>query len=335
MSARRARTATVVRSIGIGVERGIAPAPRVAERYVALDRLRDQLDGIVWAPLRLGGERRARPVSPRLPYALVLHLACAARTTSDHDAPLDAVAVPLDVDGLGSFLGADPDAVGGVVGALRHAGVVHAVGATTADAVPAAVALAPALLGPAPRCAALAWEQVALATAGSPSAWVAAHVLAERLAPDEWTPMPRSALERTLGCGVSGVRSALERLTTARVIERREQRGGVSAYRFAPGVFAPGGIAPGVGRQGGGEPSRIGAVPTRPTPTPLTRPHPAPSAVSAAAAPAPPPAAAADTGVRLTVGGVEFDVPPGLRVRVELGPDGRPQISLVPVATAG
>lgn len=291
-------------------QHGIVQAPRVADCYVALDQLREYVDRVEWAPLRLSGERRTRPASPRLLHALVLHLAYAARGASDPGAPLDAVAVPLDVDGLASFLGTDADGVAGALGALQHAGVVHGAGPVGADRLPRAVSLTTALLGPAPRCAALDWGRVALATAGSPSAWVAAHVLAERLVLHEWTPMPRSALERTLGCGVSGVRSALERLTTAGVVERREQRGGVSAYRFVAAASEPE-----TGRQGGDGRPRM-------------HPHMHPRMHET-------PAAAPDTGVRLTVGGVELDVPPGLRVRVELGPDGRPQISLVPVAAAG
>lgn len=323
VTARRTGTGTVVRSLGVMPERGIVPVLRVADRYVALDRLRASADRIEWAPLRLGGEPRARPTSPRLPQALVLHLAAAARSASDDAAALATVSIPLELDVLASFLGTDADAVAGALGALQRAGVVHGVGHEAgrgADQRPEAVALAGELLGPAPRCAGLGWSRVALATAGSPSAWVAAHVLAERLAPDEWTPMPRSALEHTLGCGVSGVRSALERLATAGVVERREQRGGVSAYRFAPALFEHAG-------QGRGAPlgdPRL-APPDRSTPAPTAR---------AVASPLVPPAMvmAADTGVRLTIGGVELDVPAGLRVRVDVGADGKPQISLVPVA---
>ncbi|GJG89168.1 hypothetical protein tb265_43490 [Gemmatimonadetes bacterium T265] len=301
---------------------------------MVLDRLRDGVDWIEWAPLRLAGERRGAPASPRLPHALVLHLAHAARAASAPDLPLDAVDTPCDVDGLASMLGTDPDAVVGALRALEQAGVVRGV-AGAGGRLPTAAALAPALLGPAPRCAALDWGRVALATVGAPSAWVAAHVLAERLAPHEWTPMPRSALERALGCGVSGVRSALERLTTAGVVERREQRGGVSAYRFAPSLVEARVDAWG----GAGERWTDEAPAPRST---LRAPSPVGQAAAAVATPPPstptasaPSVVGANTGVRLSVGGVELEVPPGLRVRVEVGPDGTPQISLVPVASAG
>ncbi len=317
MSARRVRSPGVVRSVGVVAERRIAPAEHGAARYVALERLRDHVDRVEWAPLRMTGERRTRPASPRLPHALVLHLAQLARGASARDAALDAVVVPVDVDALAPLLGTDTDGVAGALAALQRAGVVHARDA----AIATAVALDASLLGPDPRCAALDWARLAFVTAGSPSAWVAAHVLAERLAPDEWTPMPRSALERALGCGVSGVRGALDRLTAATVIERREQRGGVSAYRFAAALQ-------------GRAAAEVRSVAVAGAPTgPVGRGREAPPAAPAVPAGARPTAAAA-TGVRLTVGGVELEVPAGLRVRVELGPDGTPQISLVPVAPA-
>lgn len=290
----------VVRAIGVRPERSAAPAARPAERFVAVDRLRERLDQVNWPPLRLAGSdgRRGPAPSPRLPHALVLHLAHAARGASAPEVPLDAVPVRPDVPALASFLGVDAPVVAGALDALCEGALLEAGPGAAADAV----TLAPALLAPAPRGAALDWARVALATAGSPSAWLAAHVLAERLAPGEWTPVPRSALEHALGCGVSGVRGAVDRLAAAGVVERREQRGGVSAYRFATTPAVPPAALP-------------SAVPSPALASPLVPPP---------AVPAGSPA----TGVRLTIGGVDLDVPAGLSVRIELGPDGRPRIAL-------
>ena len=337
MTARRIAGAGVVRSIGVAA-RDVVPIPiaQADARYVALDRMREQIDRVEWAPLRLSGAERSRPASPRVPHALVLHVAHAARLASVDDGSLADVPVVLDVGALAGYVGADEDGVAGTLRALWQAGAlraadrtsVHGTGVpgTTPDALPPAVTLAPTLLGPAPRCAALDWDRLALATAGAPSAWVAAHVLAVRLVLDEWTPMPRRALEHTLGCGVSGVRSALERLTVAGVVERREQRGGVSAYRFSSAMHAAG--APGQGADVPRQPSRQPAQhPTPPAPPQVTP-------AGAAAAPTAPAAPAAPaTGVRLTVGGVDLDVPSGFRVRIEIGADGTPQIMLAPAAT--
>ena len=305
----------MVRSVGAAVEREITPlaTPRAADRWVALDRMQEVLHRIEWAPLRLSGETRTRPASPRLPQALVLHLAHLGRLASGRDAAVAGVPIPLELGALASFLGTDDAGAAAAVRALQQAGVVHTVGRGAYDGLSATVALGPALLGAAPRCAALDWSGLALATAGSPSAWVAAHVLAERLVLDEWTPMPRSALERTFACGVSGVRSALDRLTTAGVVERREQRGGVSAYRFSPALYAPTVRARGAPAVGD---------------APVVEPGVGPAQVASSNV-------AAATGVRLSVGGVELDVPAGLRVRVELGADGTPQITLVPAAPPG
>ena len=346
------RSSGVIRSIGTVTETGDRPQPTPAagERFVALDRMRAQIERLEWAPLQLTSAARGRPPSPRVPQALLLHLAHAARLASASDAAVAGlsiaeIAVAVDTSALAGFLGADDESVAAALRALLHADALQAgpdtarearpttrrpssldahpglsVGTSAPDVLrrtlPGTVTLAPTLLGPPPRCAALDWSGLALATAGAPSAWVAAHVLAERLVLDEWTPMPRSALEHTLGCGVSGVRSALERLTVAGAVERREQRGGVSAYRFSAELRAAAG-------QGGGVP-RV----SPPSPPRLAAPA-APRAVTASSMPLAAPA----TGVRLSVGGVELDVPAGLRVRVEIGADGMPQITLVPAAT--
>jgi hypothetical protein len=306
-----------------------APAAPAGGRYVSLDALRAALDGAEWAPLRLATGGRERPASPRLPHALLLHLAQAARecTGVAAGAAPSIAPTPLrpDLPRLEALLGADRALVAGALDALARAGLVEAGDASD----PAGhLRLTAAALGADPRCAALDWRALAAATAGSPTAWVAAHALAERLTPYDWTPVPRGGLERVLGCGVSGVRAALERLAAAEVVERREQRGGVSVYRFTD-------LAWGAGGEGAptGAPAR--AFAPAPPSAPARRVH-APDAAGRAApgaatpTPGAPPAATGEAaaGVRLVVGGVELELPAGCRARVVIGADGRPTVTL-------
>lgn len=318
--------------------RQIVPAPAVplGGRYVSLDALRAALDAVEWAPLRLVSGRGERPASPRLPQALLLHLAQHAReqASAAGDAATSAASIAhtatrADLSRLEALLGAERAIVAEILDALQRAGLVDdAIGGPGIGAGPA-VRLTPAVLGADPRCTALDWRTIATVTAGSPSAWVAAHALAERLDPYDWTPVARGGLEQALGCGVSGVRAALERLVSAELLERREQRGGVSVYRFTD-------LAWGRGR---------GAAPV---PVPMLPAHAVPSDTGRSVAPVrpstpppvtPPPLAHGGTqpvvgptpggGVRLVIGGVELELPAGCRAQVAIGPDGRPTISLV------
>ena len=300
----------MTRARGVGRTGGgalalVAPAPAAralgarALGYVALDPLRAALDALDWAPLRLAAGRAARPLSPRLPHALALHLALAAREAGG--------AVVPDRTRLAAMLGASAAQLGGALDALVRAGVV-VVSAGHGEAV----ALAAAVLGPAPRCAALDWGALAAATAGSPSAWVAAHALAERLERYQWTPVPRAELEYTLGAGASGARAALDRLVAAGAVERREQRGGVSGYRFTEWAWGGGGVPVTSAVATAGPPVAVASDVVSS----------GGAAVRAAAEPA--------SGVRLVVGGVEVEVPAGLRARVEIGADGRPTLTLLP-----
>jgi hypothetical protein len=290
-----------------------APAAAPGSAFVVLDALRAHLDGVEWAPLRLASGRPVRAASPRLPHALALHLAHAARATAD------GLVVP-DLPHLAALVGADVPQLAGALEALTRGGVVLPAGATGSP-----VRLAPAVLGPAaPRGAALDWDAVAVATAGSPSAWIAAHALAERLERYRWTPVPRADLEQALGAGASGARGALDRLVAGGVVARREQRGGVSVYQFEDALWQAG-SAPVLGGVGGGR--------TAPAPAPQTAEHAvAQHAGATRASPGAGPGAAPAPGLRLVVGGVEVEVPAGLRARVELGADGRPTLTLLPGA---
>lgn len=289
-----------------------APESERASGFVALDRLRGAVEGVDWARVRLGREGRggegartgAFRASPRLPHALVLHLAHAGRGDGRPNGRGDETT-------LGGLLGADPAVVRDTLGALAGAGVVRGDGGT--------YAVDPALFGPAPACAGLDWGFIALATAGAPSAWVGAHVLAERLAPDAWVPLPRAVLEDALGCQLSGLRAALDRLVAAEVLERRPQRGGVSAYRFAARAW--GGAGEGAAAGPVAPPTPVRATPARETRE--ARVQPTLVAPPAAAAPVPTPA-----GVQLVVNGVQLDLAAGVSARVDVGPDGRPQITI-------
>ena len=68
------------------------------------------------------------------------------------------------------------------------------------------------------------------------------HREAALLDRDGWTPVSRRVLEQALGCGTSGLRAALDRLVAADIIARREQPGGVSAFRFTDAAQAPQGV---------------------------------------------------------------------------------------------
>jgi len=304
--------------------RQVAPAtPAVSDaRYVSLDALRAALEGADWAPLRLAGQRRERPASPRLPHALALHLAQHARElarTAADAASLAATDVDPDLARLEALVGADRAVVTNALEGLERAGVLDRAGQGTMPAF--GVRLAPMVLGPAPRCDGLDWRGIATATAGSPSAWVAAHALAERLDPFDWMPVARGGLELALGCGVSGVRGALERLVSADLLERRGQRGGVSVYRFTDAAWGrgrgDGGYAFATSVQtsrGDAHRATVGAV------------GPQSSGMSGAAPPVVD--VAAGRGVRLVLGGVELELPAGCRAQVVVGADGRPTISL-------
>jgi hypothetical protein len=290
------------------------PAAAPAPRFVDLAALAAAV-GPGWAPVRLAeSPPRGRTVSPRLPHAVALHLALEARQMAD--GPLGAV-VP-DVARLAGQLGTHEPAVADALDALRRAGVLHpAPPAATADGM-AGVALAPAVLVAARRCAALLdWPAVAFALAGSPTGWVAAHVLAERLEPGTWTHLPHRAVEEALG-GVAAMRTGLAAVCRAGLVEQEARPGKSTAYRFASRWLAPDGSAP-ARRTPAAAPAARG-----PSPIP---------------APAPPaPSAAADAGTRLVIGGVTFRVPageevevqPGLRVVAGLGADGLPVVRLEP-----
>ncbi len=315
MSTRGRRTAPGALARGGTALRSVAPAPiaPAGGRYASLDALRAALDDAEWAPLRLASERRQRPASPRLPHALLLHLAQQARELAGGAPSIAQTVVRPDLPRLEALLGTDRTLVAGAVDALRRAGLVL-------DADADGLQLAAAALGADPRCAALDWRALATATAGSPTAWVAVHALAERLDPYDWTPVPRGGLELALGCGVSGVRGALERLVSADVVARREQRGGVSVYRFTD--FA---------RGRGGAAAQPGTRPATSLPAPAAAPG-AHTRRAPASRPAegPHPAAGGhtETGVRLVVGGVELEIPSGCRAQVVIGADGRPTITL-------
>ncbi|MBV9880672.1 MAG: hypothetical protein JO180_09260 [Gemmatirosa sp.] len=273
---------------------------------MSVEALRRQLDAAEWAPVRLATGKRLRTTSPRLPHAIVLHLAAQAREALAAGADAESSIVSQRLDGdvrrLGPDVGADPEVVADILDALVAARILG----RGHDGL---FQLSSSLLGNEPRCATIDWRALAAATVGSPSAWVAAHVLAELLDAGDWTPVPRSALEHALGCGVSGTRAALDRLVTASVLERREQRGGVSVYRFAPSIqrrsreprqpFAPRGSA---AHGANVEATRSSAVDSHPR---------------------------LDVGVVVSVGGVELELPPGLRARVEIGADGRPVVRIV------
>jgi hypothetical protein len=289
---------------------------------VSLDALRTALEGAEWAPLRLAGQRRERPASPRLPHALVLHLAQHARElarTAADAASLAATDVTPDLARLEALLGADRAVVTNALEGLERAGILDRAGQGTTPA--AGVRLTPLVLGPAPRCDALDWRMVSVATAGSPSAWVAAHALAERLDPFDWMPVARGGLELALGCGVSGVRGALERLVSAEVLERRGQRGGVSVYRFTDAAW-------GRGRGDGGHAFATPVQSSRADAHRATRDAVGPQAFGVSAAPPSVADVAAGRGVRLVLGGVELELPAGCRAQVVIGADGRPTISL-------
>jgi hypothetical protein len=286
---------------------------------VSLDALRAALDDAEWAPLRLASERRQRPASPRLPHALLLHLAQQARELAGGAPSIAQTVVRPELPRLEALLGADRTLVAGAVDALRRAGLLL-------DADAGGLQLAAATLGPDPRCAALDWRALATATAGSPTAWVAVHALAERLDPYDWTPVPRGGLELALGCGVSGVRGALERLVSADVVARREQRGGVSVYRFTDLARGWGGGAPRPGTRPAAPPSAPAAPGAHARRAPASHP---------AEGPRPAAGVHAETGVRLVVGGVELEIPSGCRAQVVIGADGRPTVTLGAVRDDG
>jgi hypothetical protein len=134
-------------------------------------------------------------------------------------------------------------------------------------------------------------------------------------------PVARGGLELALGCGVSGVRGALERLVSAEVLERRGQRGGVSVYRFTDAAW-------GRGRGDGGHAVATPVQSSRGAARRATRGEAGPQAFGASAAAPPVADVAAGRGVRLVLGGVELEIPAGCRAQVVIGADGRPTISL-------
>lgn len=285
------------------------PAMRAVEptRFLRLDASNAAGERVEWAPLQLARGARTRAVSPRAPQAVLLHLAAQARAESGTEVNLADVDLRPDLARLSAFVDAAPNVVARMLdGFLASGALVSGESRPAVVSPPATVRLAPGLGGPAPRCAGLHWGRIAVATSGAPSAWVTAHVLAERLAPEEWAPVPRSALEDALSCGTSGLRGALDRLVTGGLLERREQRGGVSLYRFGAGAWGRGETA-------------VEAMDSRP---------PAPLRTTAARGATSNPTPKTDAGVVLRVGGVDLEVPSGMRARVEIGEDGRPRIVL-------
>jgi hypothetical protein len=289
--------------------------------FVATAALRTALDGLVWAPIQLAARVGARPISPRLPHALVLSLALHARE--------DGAPVRPDIIRLAAQVEATPSVVEDALRALVRDGVLVAAGDGREPHDPSAalppMRVAPHLLGPAPRAAGLDWRWLANATAGAPSAWVAAHALAEWLdTSDDWVSIPRNLLQPLLGSGLAGVRNALSALVAAAVLERREVAGRASHYRF-------------------------GARARGLSPTPSSAPSSALSSALSSDAPAAPalvpPAesrvGAASGPVEVTIGGATFEVGPGARIALnapgmvvsfDVGPDGRTRVVVVPPA---
>src|SRR5690242_12129597 len=65
-----------------------APALRLLtarDGFVSMSALQGALDGLAWAPIQLATRVGARPISPRLPHALVLALALEAREAGQVD----------------------------------------------------------------------------------------------------------------------------------------------------------------------------------------------------------------------------------------------------------
>lgn len=278
--------------------------------YVDPERLAAALTDLAWAPLGLA-ESRHRALSPRLPHALVLHLAHAERVERERGVGERAPSA----DRLAEWVGGAGGVVATALEALEAAGVLDA-GGRVATILHAPPPVARAM-------EAVAWGRVAESTVGAPSAWVLAHHLAAMAGAGEWVPLSRQRLERALGCGTSGLRAALDRLEAGGVLERRAQPGGVSSYRFAPAVCDVRAMRA-MGERGAGEGSMTAA--SRPAGRVVAAPVPSTGPARGAGAVHP----MAEVGVRLSVGGVELEVPAGMRVVVGTGADGRPTIAIVP-----
>jgi hypothetical protein len=316
------------------VSRGPASGPGLrllptGDGFVSTAALQTALDALVWAPIQLATRVGARPISPRLPHALVLSLALQGR---EEGAP-----VRPDVIRLAAQVEATPPIVEDALRALLRDGVLVAAGDgrdphDPADALPR-LRIAPRLLGPAPRAAALDWRWLASTTAGAPSAWVAAHALAEWLdTSDDWVSIPRNLLQPLLGSGLAGVRNALSALVGSGVLERREVAGRASHYRF-------GARARGLAQTPASAPAFDVPEPRVPEPR-VPEPHVAASPSS----PARPIAAhpgAPNGPIEVTIGGTTFEVAPGARIALnaagmvvsfDVGPDGRTRVVVAPPA---
>ncbi len=314
----------------VSAPRAAVPALRLVadrERFVSMRRLQAALDGLTWAPIQLATRVGARPISPRLPHALVLALALDAR----EDGTASGDVVP-DVGRLAAQVEADPSTVREALDALLHANVLVRGDdrASRAPDVPP-VRIAAELVGTAPRAALLDWRWIATATVGAPSAWVAAHAVAEWMESDDsWVSIPRALLQPLVGAGLAGVRNALDGLIAAAVLERREVAGRASHYRFTSRAR---GVA---GESASGTvdsvPRRVAASTVRPPAG-----EPAPHAAPAATASPPATAHGGATPVEVTIGGATFDVAPGTRIALnapgmvvafDVGVDGKTRVTV-------
>jgi hypothetical protein len=302
--------------------------------FVAIGALREALETLPWAPIQLATRPGARPISPRLPHALVLTIAFETR----EGRPVQGA----DLSRLAAQVEGTPPIVADALRALLRAGILEG---TEGDAESVtgddsfslpSLHVARRLLVGAPLAQGLHWRRIAGATAGSPSAWVAAHALADWLdGTDDWVSVPRNLLQPVIGAGLAGVRNALDALVAAGVLDRREVAGRASHYRFsswARGLTDDTSTArPGLGHAPPSPARRVAATGVTTDPTAVT---PAPAAVPTASAPG------AGTGpVEVTINGVTLEAvagtrialnAPGMQVSVDIGPDGRTRISVVP-----
>lgn len=182
------------------------------------------------------------------------------------------------------------------------------------------------MLAEEPTLAQLAWEEVRTRLRAVGASVVPALAVVRELArttrmlePENgssWAHLSLTRIaERTL-FQRTALSTAIAGLESAGVIERGQRRGQEGQYRLLPSAF-------------GAEwplPSEVGhSSQTIPAPSPAGAPH---TATVPAAGPAPSPGMAAGAAIAMQVGGVPFEVPPGVPVRIELDAHGRQYVRI-------
>lgn len=229
--------------------------------------------------------------------------------------------------------GDDSDRVSQAVARLEASGIISVSRSDSPDRI---ALIDRQFFMPHPAGIALDWKECLAACGNEPATLLVLHALAEVIVPlDAWTAVPRRDLMEATGYQQKQVRVALRRLEAAGVLEAEGDAGVTARYRFSGRALgrtwetsAPGPVssAPGL------VPSAMVDDVRVPAPMPRGIPELSPDTDTSTLAAN----LGANSGLRVTVGGVtitlapgaEFAIGAGVQARLEMGADGNPVLSV-------